>query len=68
MNDLLKNAVERKNQRDVVRYINANGFLQELKKYSRLLKRQELTTLRCQALGGDIDGARKGLAKLLERR
>lgn len=68
MNYVLEGALEREKQRDVVRYINANGFLLELKKYNKRLSRQEMRTLRGQALAGDIDGAKKGLVKLLERR
>lgn len=60
--------LERESNRDVVRYINANGFLNELKKYRPQLTRQELKTLRGQALSGDINGAMLGLHKILERR
>ena len=68
MNYMLQCEVERENQREVVRYINANGFLTELKKNYKYLDRHEFKTLRGQALSGDVDGAMKGLHKILERR
>lgn len=42
-------------------------FLETLEKYRRLLTRQELKTLRGQALSGDLDGAKRGFAKLVAR-
>ena len=41
-------------------------FLRQLKDYG--LTRQQIKTLRGQALAGDIDGAIKGLERLLERK
>ena len=41
-------------------------FLQKLKDQG--LTRQQIKTLRGQALAGDIDGAIKGLERILERK
>ena len=68
MNYMLQCALEREKQRDVVRYVNANSFLMELKRHYKRLTNQELKTLRGQALAGDVDGAIKGLHKILDRR
>lgn len=43
-------------------------FLKTLKKYKYILKRQELLTLRGQALNGDLVGAKKGFCILMEER
>lgn len=43
-------------------------FLKRLKRYKHRLKRQELLTLRGQALHGDIAGAKKGFCVLMEGR
>lgn len=43
-------------------------FLKTLKRYRHGLKRQELLTLRGQALHGDIAGAKKGFCVLMEER
>lgn len=43
-------------------------FLKTLKKYKYQLKRQELLTLRGQALNGDLSGAKKGFCFLMEER
>lgn len=43
-------------------------FLKTLKKYKYQLKRQELLTLRGQALNGDLVGAKKGFCVLMEGR
>lgn len=45
-----------------------NVFLKHLKKQRERLTTQQYKTIRGQALAGDIDGANKGLYKLLERR
>ena len=50
---------------DAKKFLNAHYFLKALKKHSRELTRQQMSTLRGQALAGDVDGAEKGLAKLL---
>lgn len=43
-------------------------FFKTLKRYRHRLKRQELLTLRGQALHGDIAGAKKGFCVLMEER
>ena len=68
VNYWLQSTLEHEKQRDVVRYINANGFLMELKRQHKRLNRHELKTLRGQALSGDVDGAMKGLRAILDRR
>lgn len=40
-------------------------FLNELKRYRQQLNRQQLLTLRGQALAGDVEGARRGLDRAL---
>lgn len=54
---------------DAGRYLRAHKVLTELRE--RYLKRritpQQYKTLRGQAIAGDIDGAVKGLAKILAR-
>lgn len=42
-------------------------FLETLEKYRRLLTRQEVKTIRGQALSGDLDGAKRGFTKLVAR-
>lgn len=42
-------------------------FLKELRKYKEKIPRNTLKTIRGQALSGDIEGARKGLEKALEK-
>ena len=43
-------------------------FLKKIIKYKYQLKRQELLTLRGQALNGDLVGAKKGFCVLMEER
>lgn len=43
-------------------------FFKMLGRHKHLLTRQELQTLRGQAMTGDYDGAKKGLIKLLDRK
>lgn len=45
-----------------------NQFMKMLKINKENLTRQQYKTVRGQALSGDLEGARKGLAKLLKRR
>ncbi len=45
-----------------------NNFIKKLKANSPILTRQEFRTLKGQAIKGDVEGAKKGLAKLLERK
>jgi putative heme degradation protein len=49
-------------------FLDAHKFLQLLRKHRNELSRQELETLRGQALHGDVDGANKGLDNILARR
>lgn len=52
---------------DDVNY-SAQAFLRVLGKHKRTLTRQQLKTLRGQALGGDPQGAMRGLKTILTRR
>ena len=45
-----------------------NEYLTVLKRYDGKMTRQEYKTLRGQAISGDIDGAYKGLDKMIKRR
>ena len=48
-------------------YLDAKPFLDLLRDYRRRLPHQQLSTLRGQALSGDLEGARKGLETILSR-
>ena len=48
-------------------YAAANDFIRRLRQYRGRLSREQLKTLRGLALKGDIDGAVKGLGKILKR-
>lgn len=48
-------------------YLAINGFLRRLNKHLNVLTRQEYTSLRGQAIHGDLEAAEKGFAKILER-
>ena len=48
-------------------YTNAVDFLRQLRKHHNRLSRQQIQTLRGQALHGDIIGAYEGLNRLLRR-
>lgn len=54
-------------QKDAMAYSQAKAFLDEMRNHRDILTTQEMRTLKGQALSGDINGAEKGLAKLLER-
>lgn len=41
-------------------------FIKQLKKYRGKLRKQTITTLRGQALSGDLKGAELGLKRLIE--
>ena len=43
-------------------------FVSQLKKYRNVLPKQTIKTLKGQALSGDLEGARKGLRKVIRRR
>ena len=49
-------------------YIKANNFLTALKRHDEDLTQQEYKTLRGQALAGDVEGAIKGLERILSRK
>jgi len=42
-------------------------FLQMLKAHKQHLTKQQFKTIKGQALAGDVEGANKGLQKLMER-
>lgn len=46
---------------------DAAAFVEGLKQYRGIIAKSHLHTLRGQALAGDVDGARKGLERLLRR-
>lgn len=46
---------------------DATAFVNGLKRYRGIIAKCHLHTLRGQALAGDVDGARKGLERLLRR-
>lgn len=48
--------------------IDTMKFLMELKQYKDVLPKQTIKTLKGQALSGDLEGARKGLHKVIRRR
>ena len=50
------------------KYVRANSFLNVLKKYYRhgMITWQQYSTIRGQAIAGDIDGAMKGLERLMK--
>lgn len=48
-------------------YAAANDFIRRLRQYLGRLSREQLKTLRGLAIKGDIDGAVKGLGKMLLR-
>ena len=48
-------------------YTEINIFITCLKKYRDRLSKQQLKTLRGQALSGNLSGAKKGLTKLLRK-
>lgn len=52
-------------QKDAMAYAQAKAFLDEMKNHRDVLTTQQMRTLKGQALSGDINGAAKGLAKLV---
>ena len=48
-------------------YLRANAFLNVLRGHLDVITMQEFRTLRGQALHGDIEGAEKGLHRILTR-
>lgn len=53
---------------EALRYLRAHDFIKHLYKCKNSMTRQELLTLRGQALKGDIDGAMRGLGTIMNRR
>jgi hypothetical protein len=47
---------------------NLSDFMKTLKYYKQNLTRLQCRTVKGQAFAGDIEGAKKGLHKILERR
>ena len=47
--------------------MTAQQFIRSLKPYRGKLPIQTIRTLRGQALAGDVEGARRGLAKLVNK-
>lgn len=45
-----------------------NKFVNGLRQYRHVLPRQTISTLKGQALSGDVDGAKKGLITALNKR
>ena len=44
-----------------------NSFIKELKKYRHTLPKQTISTIRGQALSGDLEGAKRGLKTILNK-
>lgn len=44
-----------------------NSFIKELKQYRHILSKQTISTLRGQALSGDLEGAKRGLKTTLNK-
>lgn len=49
-------------------YTNAQQFLLKMKKYVRMLTKQEYTSIKGLALNGDVEAAYKGLMKIVEKK
>lgn len=54
-------------KQDAQRYLKAREFLDKLRKSQGKLDAQTYRTLRGQALNGDVEGAEKGLGRILRR-
>ncbi len=61
------NASSREVRQAATRYLRANAFLTILRGHLDVITMQEFRTLRGQALHGDIEGAEKGLHRILTR-
>lgn len=55
-------------QRAAMAYSRADKFLRELKQHQHELTPQQFKTLKGQAVSGDLDGAVKGLARVLKEK
>lgn len=58
---------EKSIQKDAMRYLRAREFLDKLRLYRKSIDTQTYRTLRGQALNGDLQGAEKGLERILRR-
>lgn len=65
---MTQQALTWESERKANAYLKAHTFLRALKKYNGLITGQEFKTLRGQALAGDIEGATKGLERILGRK
>lgn len=54
-------------KKDAMRYLRAREFLDKLRLYRKSIDTQTYRTLRWQALDGDLQGAEKGLERILRR-
>ena len=45
-----------------------NSFIKELKQYRHILSKQIISTLKGQAIVGDVEGAKKGLQTALNKK
>lgn len=61
------NAKSREVRQAAAVYLRANAFLNVLRGHLDVITMQEFRTLRVQALHGDIEGAEKGLHRILTR-
>lgn len=53
-------------EQDAMRYLKAREFLEKLRKHQNELDAQTYRTLKGQALSGDVQGAEKGLRRILK--
>lgn len=54
-------------EQDAMRYLKAREFIEKLRKHQKELDAQAYRTLRGQAISGDVQGAEKGLQRILRR-
>ena len=47
--------------------MNLNQFLKKLRKHKNHMERNTFKTIRGQAINGDLEGARKGLMRILDK-
>lgn len=47
--------------------MDVGAALKEIRKYKRMLTTQQMRTLKGQVISGDVDGAMRGLNKLIGR-
>lgn len=47
--------------------LNLNQFLKKLRKHKNHIERNTFKTIRGQAISGDLEGARRGLMKILDK-